>query len=903
MDQLKGSGKLPSAQQGSGKDHVNAKMCELRESLKRSTDTFISEFKEELRLLLDSWQSSARRVDDPQKFVSPPSSTPELISATTGSLISVNDGSQVDMSLKFGSLQPSSVNLVAAIADDSVVRNSIYTGLNLLQHEVRFNTGISTDPVASDISNSHDISDETVGLMNDISAVVSKSSCEDDISVGMTEELNHVSNSRRVSIGNREFGTQSTEGVISGDGTEFDDSKVVISGAHLAPVKKGIEKTVQALVDELEINSRSVKDYNDVEAVKTMVARNGKQIGKMSVIAPLSGSLVAESRVAAHMSIRDKGGGLAQQLIEFTSGVNSEEEVEGSTVQLCVREYTKKVEELSRPLRTPGNAYTEVYSSNNLEFRTVKSQYCWDELCLMSGNCGITCNNDCVAVLEGLEYKSCNGDHEKAAKYAPSCHQECGEFQLKFESLNEVSRCCTYETSLKVIQLVPIIKKAPHVIIERHKVPFDVGDKYELECLICCCLLLCDCKEEVSTHVGLLKLDGYIFCLPLEDKFENVSLFIADKLEKTGEKRLLKNAATLMFVSKDTLYVALGTVNGDICVVEMKQMEHELAAGIKKKELYVNSEIVPEKIWENWKLKSYAEMASEEKISLFLDEKYDKMEGSAGMMYNYIWEKWKSVVMAVYKYHTKGLHVGDHIIEMSKTGGNIHVPKFDSFASHFGITTFFASALQQYGPEIRVESLSAYFPSNRYDTSTSIITVAQAVSSVLCWKCGILMAPNAAGRCFKCLQCEVDFAKGLQKQVTIMHCLECDIYLQPRRTWIKTPIESNELLAFCVKRLKNLNKFSNTGDIFRPVVKNQISILGVKEWMITSGSSRDDKLACKWLLEFLVSGMIFLLCRLIDWQRCEGYHMLLKVAALKLYLSLCQLLDLNMLVLVSVSHT
>ncbi|KAL6176064.1 hypothetical protein ACLB2K_052700 [Fragaria x ananassa] len=129
------------------------------------------------------------------------------------------------------------------------------------------------------------------------------------------------------------------------------------------------------------------------------------------------------------------------------------------------------------------------------------------------------------------------------------------------------------------------------------------------------------------------------------------------------------------------------------------------------------------------------------------------------------------------------------------------------------------------------------------------------------------MAPNAAGRCFKCLQCEVDFAKGLQKQVTIMHCLECDIYLQPRRTWIKTPIESNELLAFCVKRLKNLNKFSNTGDIFRPVVKNQISILGVKEWMITSGSSRDDKLACKWLLEFLVSGMIFLLCRLVDWQR------------------------------------
>ncbi|KAB1218191.1 60S ribosomal export protein NMD3 [Morella rubra] len=68
------------------------------------------------------------------------------------------------------------------------------------------------------------------------------------------------------------------------------------------------------------------------------------------------------------------------------------------------------------------------------------------------------------------------------------------------------------------------------------------------------------------------------------------------------------------------------------------------------------------------------------------------------------------------------------------------------------------------------------------------------------------MAPNAANMCVKCLRSEVDITEGLQKQVTIMHCPECNTYLQPPRTWIKAQLESKELLTFCVKRLKNLNE-------------------------------------------------------------------------------------------------
>ncbi|KAF3445071.1 hypothetical protein FNV43_RR14764 [Rhamnella rubrinervis] len=52
----------------------------------------------------------------------------------------------------------------------------------------------------------------------------------------------------------------------------------------------------------------------------------------------------------------------------------------------------------------------------------------------------------------------------------------------------------------------------------------------------------------------------------------------------------------------------------------------------------------------------------------------------------------------------------------------------------------------------------------------------------------------------------VDITEGLQKHVIIIHCPECDSYLQPPRTWLKAQLESKELLTFCVKRLKNLNK-------------------------------------------------------------------------------------------------
>ena len=60
--------------------------------------------------------------------------------------------------------------------------------------------------------------------------------------------------------------------------------------------------------------------------------------------------------------------------------------------------------------------------------------------------------------------------------------------------------------------------------------------------------------------------------------------------------------------------------------------------------------------------------------------------------------------------------------------------------------------------------------------------------------------------CVNCLRSQVDITAGLQKQVSILWCKECERYLQPPKHWVRAELESKELLTFCIKRLKGLQK-------------------------------------------------------------------------------------------------
>ncbi len=60
--------------------------------------------------------------------------------------------------------------------------------------------------------------------------------------------------------------------------------------------------------------------------------------------------------------------------------------------------------------------------------------------------------------------------------------------------------------------------------------------------------------------------------------------------------------------------------------------------------------------------------------------------------------------------------------------------------------------------------------------------------------------------CVNCIRSQVDITEGIQKQVTVLWCKECGRYLQPPKHWLRAELESKELLTFCIKKIKGLNK-------------------------------------------------------------------------------------------------
>ncbi|KAJ3046571.1 hypothetical protein HK097_000730 [Rhizophlyctis rosea] len=60
--------------------------------------------------------------------------------------------------------------------------------------------------------------------------------------------------------------------------------------------------------------------------------------------------------------------------------------------------------------------------------------------------------------------------------------------------------------------------------------------------------------------------------------------------------------------------------------------------------------------------------------------------------------------------------------------------------------------------------------------------------------------------CVNCIRSDVDITEGIPKQATIHFCRGCDRYLQPPGIWVSAELESRELLALCLKKLKGLQK-------------------------------------------------------------------------------------------------
>lgn len=77
-------------------------------------------------------------------------------------------------------------------------------------------------------------------------------------------------------------------------------------------------------------------------------------------------------------------------------------------------------------------------------------------------------------------------------------------------------------------------------------------------------------------------------------------------------------------------------------------------------------------------------------------------------------------------------------------------------------------------------------------------------STILCCQCGDSIVPNQLNMCLPCIKSRVDITLGISKQVTIFFCRGCGRYQRP--PWISAELESRELLALCLKKIRGLGK-------------------------------------------------------------------------------------------------
>jgi len=91
--------------------------------------------------------------------------------------------------------------------------------------------------------------------------------------------------------------------------------------------------------------------------------------------------------------------------------------------------------------------------------------------------------------------------------------------------------------------------------------------------------------------------------------------------------------------------------------------------------------------------------------------------------------------------------------------------------------------------------------------------VVRVAGKILCCQCGTPIDPNPANLCVACLRTQVDITEGIPKQVTIQFCRFCERYLQPPQQWVQAALESRELMALCLKKLKGLARVKLIGTV------------------------------------------------------------------------------------------
>lgn len=77
---------------------------------------------------------------------------------------------------------------------------------------------------------------------------------------------------------------------------------------------------------------------------------------------------------------------------------------------------------------------------------------------------------------------------------------------------------------------------------------------------------------------------------------------------------------------------------------------------------------------------------------------------------------------------------------------------------------------------------------------------------ILCCQCGVSIEPNSANMCLPCIQSTVDITEGIPRQIALQSCRGCERFFQPPAQWLPCALESKELMALFLRRIKGLSK-------------------------------------------------------------------------------------------------
>nr|PIL96620.1 NMD3 family protein [Toxoplasma gondii COUG] len=85
-------------------------------------------------------------------------------------------------------------------------------------------------------------------------------------------------------------------------------------------------------------------------------------------------------------------------------------------------------------------------------------------------------------------------------------------------------------------------------------------------------------------------------------------------------------------------------------------------------------------------------------------------------------------------------------------------------------------------------------------------------AAVLCCICGCSIPPSPRSICLSCLAQQVDITEGISRSIVLPCCRTCGRYMHIQNKWLACELESRELMAVCLKKVRGLKKVEKIVD-------------------------------------------------------------------------------------------